>query len=83
MTEKIKTPELDKMLKVKNVSQAIGMFIDWLQQEKQIVFAIYDDGNDMLEQVRTNTEKFLAEYFGIDLEKAEKERRAILKSLQG
>ena len=31
-----KTPELDKMKAVKEKSQAIGEFLDWLMQEKKV-----------------------------------------------
>ncbi len=75
------TPELDKMLAVKDKSQVIGEFLDWLQHDKKIALAHCEDGEDELYMVYDSIETLLAEYFGIDLKKIEEERRAILKSL--
>ncbi len=74
------TPELDKMLAVKDKSQAIGEFLDWLQHDKNYVLAEYGE-KDRLYPLYSSIETLLAEYFGIDLKKIEQERRAILKSL--
>lgn len=79
---KVKTPECDKLLKVSEKSQSIGQFLDWLENEKE--FAIcehYETDGDYI-PVSINIERLLAEYFGIDMEKVEKERRKILDSLQ-
>lgn len=75
------TPELDKMLAVKDKSQMIGVFLDWLQDEKKIVFAKYYDEESLCPSYDT-IEKLLADYFEIDLNKIEQERRAILESFQ-
>ncbi len=66
----MKTPECDKLYKVKDESQTIGEFLDWLQEEHEIFlpFSITD---------------LLAEYFEIDLKEVERERRAILDELRG
>lgn len=74
------TPELDKMLAVKDQSQTIGEFLDWLTEVKGYVLAEYDE-NDRLYPKYSSIETLLAEFFGIDLKKIEEERRAILKSL--
>lgn len=97
----VKTPTLDKMLSVKDQSQAAGQFLDWLVSEKGFVLAKYHEHNDehcgeyergnrrecglaeeTLYQEHHSIEKLLAEFFGINLNQAEKERVAILKSLQ-
>ena len=36
------TPELEKVQKVKEQSQKIGEFLEWLQQEQGVVFARWD-----------------------------------------
>lgn len=112
----METPELDKIAKNNTKSQSIGLFLEWLQREKNICFCItpevhkallYDDLNagkmtekeyyaaidDIDEELKfTNTdfayipsplniEKTLAEYFGVDLSKAEKERQGILDEI--
>lgn len=109
------TPELDKMHAVKDRSQAIGEFLEWLQQEKRLElaqwhshtedcqsFAIFgkeaahpeelEDGHyhrnqcGMSDQAlyvfNYSIEKILAEFFEIDLQKVDEEKRAILESLQ-
>lgn len=82
--------ECEKIGKVKDQSQAIGEFIDWLQSEKGIVFARYHiEGKDpivdylkKLIPVHLSMEKTLAEFFDIDLNKVEEERRAMLDDLR-
>jgi len=77
------TPELDKMKAVRNQSQCIGAFLDWLFNEKrQMICEISPDGVDWLPTDNQDIQKILAEYFGIDLQKVEAERRAILERLQ-
>lgn len=89
------------MSEVHPQSQAIGGFLEWLQNEKEYELAYYHDhsescyegdGEDQtrvcgirrgeLLSVNYSIEKLLAEYFEIDLGKAEDERRAILESLR-
>jgi hypothetical protein len=77
------TPMLDKMLEIQEQSQICGEFLEWLQG-KYAMFELknirdnsfYHGAGDYI-----NTEKLLAEFFGIDLEEAEKEKSALLKSL--
>src|SRR6266487_3591400 len=47
MTEQPPTPELDKILRVRDKSQSIGEFVEWLSYEKGITLGIthvHDDG---------------------------------------
>lgn len=46
MTQTIPTPELDKMSAVKERSQAIGEFLDWLAYEKEWTLAAYHEHTD-------------------------------------
>lgn len=82
----MKTPELDKISKVRDKSQAIGSFIDWLFQEKNFHIAEWkkDDEFDEEQLVTINLDinKILEEYFEIDGRKAEKERQGILEELR-
>jgi hypothetical protein len=78
---KIKTPELDKINAVHGESQAIGNFLAWLQENGMFVASYIKVQGYRDEQafpVSDNTEKLLARYFGIDLDKAERERVRIL-----
>ena len=83
-TKEISTPELNKIKKNQFESQTIGEFLDWLQNEKGIILCVYD--KDVSEHhpypIRESIEQLLAKYFRIDLQKAEKERVAILDNLR-
>lgn len=80
-TPRVPTPECDKLLKVKDRSQEIGDFLEWLAgQEVELCTYVDKDG---YHPVRESTEQLLAEYFGIDLAKIEQEKRAIMKTLGG
>jgi hypothetical protein len=111
------TPELDKLFKVKEQSQACSEFLAWLQHTKKIIlaerhthdnscgsplseradlFAELSRRDSILGQYRDvcgladhglyeyaySIERLLAEFFEIDLNKAEEERRGILRRLQ-
>lgn len=77
----MKTPELEKIQANREKSQTIGEFLEWLQSEKGFQIGEYDK-NDRLMPVHHSVEKLLAEFFGINLIEAERERQALLKSLQ-
>ena len=78
---KVETPTLDRMLEIQEQSQLCGDFLRWLES-KYAMFelrtpreeAYYIGAGDYI-----NTEKLLAEYFGIDLVEAERERKAIIE----
>ena len=81
------TPELDKLQKVKDKSQAIGEFFDWLKEEKGIFLAI-DNGKIMgltglkkryIIPYYGNFSSLLSEFFEIDERKIEEERREVLE----
>jgi hypothetical protein len=92
------TPELNKMKSVREKSQAIGEFLDWLANEKKVSLAqyhahgehCYDGEGDLTCELRKDElydfhysiEKLLAEYFEIDLKKVEEERMAILEHIR-
>lgn len=78
-----KHKELDKMQKVQNQSQTIGEFLGWLSEQK-IWLSKYDTDQhyDRLFPLHTGTEQLLADYFEIDLDKAEKERQALLDEVR-
>lgn len=84
----METPELDKMHAVHGKSQAIGEFLEWLTFEKGWTLAEWkkteyaDDFHNELWPTSYSIEKLLAEYFEIDLEKTEIERRALLEEIR-
>ena len=71
-----KYPEHEKLREVKDTSQAIGEFLEWLQSEGMGV-AEYDAYAN-LAWVRHSTTGLLARYFGIDQKKLEQEKCAML-----
>jgi len=86
------TPECDKIRVVHEKSQIIGEFLDWLSSQN-IVLAkdsvLMDKCSECGDEYpvgylphRESIEQVLARFFGIDLEKAETERRKILEDLR-
>jgi hypothetical protein len=73
-------PELEKMKTISIKSQVIGEFIDWLGTEQMCVaqWGADDPLYPELHPVRLSIEKLLAKYFSIDLNKVDKEKRALL-----
>ena len=88
------TPELDKQSAIIRSGKAavVQDFYDWLHEEKKWVLARYvpeDErrGNDGIygEQpvpVFISPEQLMADFFGIDRDKIERERRALLDMLR-
>jgi len=84
-------PEHEKLNKVKDTSQSIGEFLEWMKGTKhfwicQVVDVEPEDDEDYAGQDRREefapayegTEKLLAEYFNIDLKKLEAEKEQML-----
>lgn len=83
--DKISTPTLDIMLKIQEQTELCGEFLDWLlsryavfekRQRRESPFVDPNGASDYI-----NKERLLAEFFEIDLDKAEREKESILKSL--
>lgn len=85
-----KYPECEKLLKFSKKSQMIGEFLEWLRNTKEITLARWDKDecdfcrteDDVLVPAYDATEKLLAEFFGIDMDKVEKERQQLLEELR-
>jgi hypothetical protein len=74
-------PEHTKLMDVKDESQAIGEFIDWLASKRMALgewreFDGYDNPQFVPAHVDVNA--ILAEHFGIDLANLETEKREML-----
>lgn len=94
MSDKEKYPECEKMLAVSKESQSIGSFLDWLHNEKEIHLCTYEENDIIVDDegfeelaegfygVNKSINTLLAEYFEVDLVKAEEEKRAILKDFK-
>ena len=75
-------PECEKLAKVRNESQTIGEFLEWLMGTKEVILAKYQGKLDTLTETRESIESLLAEFFGIDLKKVEKERRQMIEDIR-
>lgn len=76
-------PEHDKLLEVSNQSQAIYDFLTWLEDERNTCLIEGDVGSDHYVWADSQTVKnWLAEFFEIDLDKIETEKRAMLDALR-
>ena len=81
----MKYTEHDKLDKVKKESQSCGEFLEWLQNEKELVlsqYSQYSDTDETLYPIHVNIQDLLAEFFGIDLNKLEEEKRHMLETLR-
>jgi sulfite reductase alpha subunit-like flavoprotein len=77
-----KYPEHDKLHEVKDKSQAIGEFLEWLGNEKRGVVCQYEDDSDYPVPMPHNILQMLAEYFEIDLDKIEEEKQQMLEEMR-
>jgi hypothetical protein len=80
------TPEFDKMTAVADQSQLIGEFLDWASQRGYEFGREVEGGNDPFAPAtwfqpagQPRIQKLLAEFFSIDLDKVEAERRTVLQ----
>lgn len=71
-------PEHDKLQAVKDKSQMCGEFVEWLENVKGIHLAEWAVDDDFLLRTATSVERLLAEFFEIDLDALEAEKRAML-----
>jgi hypothetical protein len=76
---------LDKMAEVKPRANVIGPFLEWLQEQGYAICWWSESGGYLTPAwtpIRQNIEQLLADYFGIDLEQVEAEKRAVLAALR-
>jgi hypothetical protein len=80
----VKTPECDKLLAVSDKSQTLADFLEWLRHDRRpsLVLCELDEPRDEFYPSRLGIEQLLAEYFHIDLNKVEDERRALLEAIR-
>lgn len=76
-------PEHTKLTSISDTSQKIGEFIDWLRSERGIDLTEYNQYEDFHYTTGQRTDQLLADFFGIDQDKIEAEKRAMLESLRG
>jgi hypothetical protein len=74
-------PEHEKLTKVKDQSQLIGAFLDWLEQSGYTICE-YSKKREEFFPIHQSVQKWLAEYFDIDLEKLDAEKVSMLDKLR-
>jgi hypothetical protein len=82
----IKTPECDKIIAHKIENQTLSAFVDWLNENGYAICSLeYTDGfpKEQYPPIHKDYEHLFAEYFNIDLNICEQERRAILEAIRG
>lgn len=72
---------LIKWKKIIPYSNKIGEFLDWLETEKSVYLYRYDEDEQVC-AFPYNKEQILAEFFNIDLNKVESERRKLLSEIR-
>lgn len=83
MKQDNKYPELDKIKDVQDTSHVIGQFLDWLSEKALFICDLKESGwGDTYKPIMKGTEKLIADYLDIDLDKAEKERVKILEDFR-
>jgi len=78
-------PEHEKLEKVQEKSQAIGEFLEWLNDEKGLSLAVWGEDEvigECLYPAHPSVQDLLAEFFGIDLQVLEDEKQAMLVELR-
>ena len=75
----MKYPEHEKQSKIIDKSQVVGEFLEWLEQEGMFV-GEWSEGERYITDGGTN--KLLARYFDIDLDKIDDEKRQMIEELR-
>lgn len=78
---KEKYPEHVKLHSVKDQSQAIGEFVDWLTESKGLTLCRRDPYGELI-PTNVSLELLLGEHFGIDMKAIEVEKRDMLAEIR-
>ncbi len=73
-------PEHIKLEAVSKISQEIGVFIDWLEEEDMEI--CYLGGDERFHPIGLPIEKLLARFFEIDLREIEAEKVQMIKRMR-
>lgn len=77
-----KYPECEKMAAIKDKSQVIGEFIEWMRDTQEFEICIFSGYSKEYIPIGMTIEILLSKFFDIDLKKVEEERRHILDELR-
>jgi hypothetical protein len=76
-------PEHDHLEDIKEDSNIIGEFLEWLHTTMYCIGEYVDDDEAPVCESDISTEKLLAKYFGINLDKLELEKKHMLAEIRG
>lgn len=83
---KVPTPELDKQKAVidSGRSDTVQEFYDWLREERGLTLCepVPDSIRGYYQPTYIQPEQLMADFFGIDRDKIEAERRALLEAIR-
>ena len=90
--------ECEKVAKIRDKSQVVGEFLDWLQIQNIYLCTEHEHGDGCMDEMghqicelqdgeltyycEETTEQLIAEFFDIDLKKFKEERLKILKNIR-
>ncbi len=77
-----KYPECKKMAAVRDQSQVIGEFLEWLANEKETWICKREEEDRTYYLWGFSVEIVLAEFFGINLNKVDEEKRQMLDEIR-
>jgi len=75
-------PECEKMSAIRDKSQVIGEFIEWMKQERGLTICSCSACGNYYVPTATTIEQLLLKFFDIDQDKVETERRSMLNSMR-
>lgn len=75
-------PEHEKLKQIQRESQTIGEFIEWLESNGMVVCEWTDGNCDNWMRTTLSTNRLLAKFFDIDLDKLEAEKRQMLDEMR-
>jgi hypothetical protein len=79
-------PEHEKLDIIKDKSQVIGEFLEWLENEKEHYICYYEDNDpdehDGYYPINEDNDDLLAEFFNIDRKKLEEEKDKMLEEMR-
>lgn len=73
-------PEHEKLKSLNGVNQTVGDFIEWLG-ERDLIIAEYGNGTELMPASKSR-DSLLAEFFEIDRQKLEREKRQMLDAIR-
>ena len=75
-------PEHEKLKALNGANQTVGDFIEWLGEQGLVIAKWSDDGGDYMWPAGKSRDELIAEFFDIDRDKLEEEKREMLNKIR-